>query len=194
MRILLLFLCVTGISISHLSCTRKGEGDPLISLRSRKARLDGKWKIVSGKGTYEMSQINYPWIYDGNTLIYSSSSVPDQRVSLVVEFGKDGKYEWTRVEEIPTSGGLTTIVETGNWNFKTGKDDSRRKEEIVLEPEHVFPTINLVQQPHERVFELHTLRNNKVVLKRSFFTFNYLGYNPSDRVNTEEWTLEPVND
>jgi hypothetical protein len=189
-----LFVLLALIFVVPVSCTRKGEGDPLISLRSRKARLDGKWKIVSGKGTYEINQANYPWIYDGNTLMYSSSTVSDQKVSHVIEFGKDGRYEWTRVEEMPTSGGLTTIVETGKWNFKSGKDDSRRKEEIVLEPEHVFPSINSIVLPHESVFELHTLRNNKVVLKRSFPTFNYSGYYPSDRVNTEEWTLEPAND
>lgn len=182
------------ISIVPVSCMRKGEGDPLISLRSRKARLDGKWKIVSGKGTYEISQVNYPWIYDGNKMIYSSSSVSDQTVSHEVEFGKDGRYEWTRLQEIPLSGGLTTIIETGKWNFKSGKDDSKRKEEIVLEPERVFPTIFSIDRPHERVFELHTLRNNKVVLKRSFATFNYMGYDPSDLANNEEWTLEPAND
>jgi hypothetical protein len=192
MRTILVLIAAVFI-IAPVSCTRKGDGDPLISLRSRKARLDGKWKIVSGKGSTEINQTNQAWLYDGTTQIYSSGNVTDYVVTHNVEFGKDGRYEWKKVEEIPVSGGLSTIIETGTWNFKSGKDDTKRKELIVLQPEHVFPFVSGSTFPLERVFELHTLRNDKVVMKRSFASFNYNGYDPTALVNSEEWTLEPDN-
>ncbi|MGL5888750.1 MAG: hypothetical protein ACRC3B_02625 [Bacteroidia bacterium] len=184
---------VSALLITPFGCTRKGDGDPLVSLRTRKARLDGVWKIVSGKGSYRINSTDEAWTYDGSSFIYSSGNIQTPGQSNKVEFGKDGHYEWTTLINMPNSGGPMTIVETGRWNFKTGKDDSKRKEEIILQPEHVFPYPQNGQLPFERVFELQTLRNEKVVLKRSYAIFNYQGYDPLALVNNEEWTLEPDN-
>jgi hypothetical protein len=191
MRYLLLILSVF-IFWSESGCTRKGEGDPLISLRSRKARLDGEWKIVSGTGAQQINQTVEPWTFNGTVMTYTSGNQNPVTVSYQVEFRKDGIYTWTQQSENTWSGGTSTTVETGRWNFKLGKDDSKRKEEIVLQPENIFPSYYYSQLPYERVFELHTLRNDKVVMKRSYPEFSGAGYDLNNPVNKEEWTLEPL--
>ncbi|MCU0433866.1 MAG: hypothetical protein MUC87_10465 [Bacteroidia bacterium] len=191
MRYFILILSVF-ILWPESGCTRKGEGDPLISLRTRKARLDGEWKIVSGTGAYQINQTVEPWAFNGTVMTFTSGNQNSVTVSYQVEFRKDGIYTWTQQSENTWSGGTSTTVETGRWNFKSGKDDSKRKEEIVLQPENVFPSYYSSQLPYERVFELHTLRNDKVVMKRSYPQFSAAGYDLNNPVNKEEWTLEPL--
>jgi hypothetical protein len=52
-KIVALLLTVVVMSTLFEGCTRKGEEDPFISLRSRKARMTGLWTVSSFTGNYK---------------------------------------------------------------------------------------------------------------------------------------------
>ena len=59
-RIVALFILATFILVG----CKKGENDPLISLKTRKSRLSGEWKMSFAE--YSINDTTYS--YDGTTL------------------------------------------------------------------------------------------------------------------------------
>lgn len=55
-KLLLIFVILTGTILP--SC-RKGEGDPFLTLRSRKARITGEWKMDSRTSSYTYNNIRF---------------------------------------------------------------------------------------------------------------------------------------
>lgn len=111
-RCLPFFLVLIAIAITN-SC-RKGEGDPWFSLRSRKARLAGEWKLNEGYENYHLPTGNVQFEYSNNQAIVDNINYPYEETLV---FEKDGTYKWKKDE----NGKLTT--EEGSWEFGRKNDN-----------------------------------------------------------------------
>lgn len=127
------------------SCLKKGEEDPFISLRTRKVRITGEWKvtkyIVNGTDAlnYSSSSTYYSSSCQSNYTITSSSAS-----TMKMEFEKDDDFEmfytysssskYDYVSEIYcsdyTSQGFTyNGTSFGKWEF----DDGKKELEITVD-------------------------------------------------------------
>lgn len=105
---------VAVLTLTFLAACKKGENDPFLSLRSRNARITGKWKLIK----QESSTTD---VFGGVTEVYSdnfdganmTSTDPGGSTtysySQTIEIEKDGKYTMTRVQN------GTTYTNQGNW-------------------------------------------------------------------------------
>lgn len=122
---------------------KKGEDDPFISFRSRKARVAGEWKLTKGTSTgistshgTNPTTTSYTENYTESTYSYFSNSGSQTGThSFAIEFKKDGTY--TSVQNMSTAGTGTivnniTINTSGVWNFTGRVGDYKEKEQIVL--------------------------------------------------------------
>jgi hypothetical protein len=129
MKKVLLAIIIGIFVISGFQSCKKGENDPLLSLRSRKARLVGEWALKSGQLSivyYDGTTRNYT--YDGVTRIETSSTPGTITYTENVTINKDGTYQW--VENIGTS----TLTEEGFWSFgrKSKELDLKNKEAVFF--------------------------------------------------------------
>ncbi len=125
--------------ITFSGCTKKGEDDPFLSMRSRTSRLAGEWTLSEYEITY--TENNSTWgtytsktVYNGATYSRTytqdgNSSTSDPVIyseSLTIE--KDGTWQHSSVEEGEISGS------TGNWMWASkNKDlDLKDKEAVIL--------------------------------------------------------------
>jgi hypothetical protein len=114
------------------SC-KKGENDPFISLRSRKARIVGEWKLQKG---FEKTTGAYPEaiVYGETTGTKTDDSgTKNFTYSKEYTFKNDGNYSYTYTEKM--DGDTATIEKVeGRWTFmarnKPGK--IKDKESILL--------------------------------------------------------------
>jgi len=134
-KIILLVL----IAISAFSC-KKGENDPFISLKSRKARLVGEWKLVEGSTSVVSSTGTDTYTFDGTLMTSVESGVTTtEPYSETYTFEKDGTYKYSD----NTNNGEDTHDESGAWTFgaKSAELDVKAKETIMLH-EQSYSAIN----------------------------------------------------
>jgi hypothetical protein len=138
---ILLFTLAAGLLMTLPGCLKKGEDDPAISLRTRKARLTGTWKIQSG--TEEMRNFYFatsPQRINKHTTTYSSTSYTQIReadktdpstetgsLSYEFEFMKDGGFTSTMVKN-----NHIWVIRSGIWNFTSGVGKHKNKDQIVI--------------------------------------------------------------
>lgn len=147
----LLVLSIAALAlVANLSSCKKGENDPFLSLKSRKARLTGEWTVTKIEGTSSDKNSSFPiadvtstTTYDGTTETTTTTTVmgtdtDTETYTLSFVFDKDGTYTQTKVE------GTTTEVETGNWIFlgKNKTAEIANKEAIQLNPTSTSSTTN----------------------------------------------------
>jgi hypothetical protein len=131
-KTLMAVLMIALFAMPTLNSCRKGEEDPLLSLRSRKARLAGEWTLVSGSETYTYSSgavsYTYTTTYNGTTATYTGggSSSSTSPYTEVIEFAKDNTFKATVTDD-----GDILVVE-GFWSFLEGWDEIKDKEAIVI--------------------------------------------------------------
>lgn len=127
-KVALAALMIAGVSLE--SC-KKGEGDPFLSLKSRKARVAGEWTVSAGEGKDVSSSITSTWTYNGTvkTTTVGSASAED-KFTETYEFEKDGKFTYKHVDNNGST--ATTDTWTGTWNFTGGVGDVKNKSQIVL--------------------------------------------------------------
>lgn len=137
---------------------KKGEGDPAISLKSRKSRVAGEWTVSNMSSKWSNTSGN-PAVtssgtetFDGTNVVTTNTSggttvtspvAPDTHTrTWTVTFEKDGTYK-TSIVDVETSsftsGGTTytatsttTEEESGTWTFEGGTGDSKKKEYIAM--------------------------------------------------------------
>jgi hypothetical protein len=154
------------------SSCRKGEDDPLISFRSRKARVAGNWKVTHLKNTFISYGLNntYTTVYetDGssytNTISNSnpvSSQTTTGTVSKEYTFEKKGNYS-----VLETRDGIA-ITYSGVWNFTSGVGDVKNKSQITLYQqlswESDSSSMSNTGNYFDKTYYLKELRNKKMV-------------------------------
>lgn len=115
------------------SC-RKGAEDPAISLRSRKARLVGDWKLTKGTMTSTSQNGNITTTtYDGTNETTGSSSSP---YTMTISFMKDGTYKavTTSTQSNSFYTAVTTQETTGTWDFNSGIGEVKAKTIVSMHP------------------------------------------------------------
>jgi len=170
--VLSLYLMVTFVLFN--GCKR-GEDDPFISFRSRKARVTGKWKMTSIKRTYNETDIFgfKTVIFTGNGSTYTrteqNSSGPDFSKTGIftyeITFKKDGSYK----AQINWDGDIGNIE--GKWNFTGGVGDMKDKSQITLyETSYKETDYTSTSTGHyfNDTYDLKELRNNKMVWYRKY--------------------------
>lgn len=127
MKKILFKVAILAVVISGIQSCKKGEDDPFLSLRSRKARLSGEWKLTSySYKEYTDGMENFSETYDGVYMHTVNGYFP---FSQEFEFKKDGSYEIKTVYDGYPSN------EKGNWVFmgKNKEADIEKKEYIFLD-------------------------------------------------------------
>ncbi len=150
-KLILGVLAIGLVASSSLTSCKKGENDPFLSLRSRKARVAGEWTIKTGSQTDSFTS-------GGNTTS-SVSTVSETTLTVVdnssgtsvtyvynigefsMTFEKDGTFKSTTTLTLASIDGTavsgqtaSTESKTGHWTF-LGKDkdgDYKNKERIVM--------------------------------------------------------------
>lgn len=129
-KVALAALMIAGVSLE--SC-KKGENDPFLSLRSRKARVTGDWTVKKGEGTRTSGSTTTTWTFDGATYTQTqgSNSVSTSE-TITMNFEKDGTYKMVTTITDASVNYTDVTTETGTWNF-TGKiGDDKNKDHIVM--------------------------------------------------------------
>src|SRR6185436_4431068 len=67
MKSAILRVFVLTMLVFFFGC-KKGEEDPRISLRTRKARLAGEWRLKNGSASYTIDNYNENYLFDGTRL------------------------------------------------------------------------------------------------------------------------------
>lgn len=139
-KIALLTLAAFLIAGAVSSC-KKGEDDPFLSIRSRKARLAGEWTLTKMEGKKTTSSGGISTVITKNftgsalttvtavTVMGTTVSSSDTTVfSQAYTFEKNGTYSRTDTGE----DGITSIE--GTWIFagKSKKNELKKKEAILL--------------------------------------------------------------
>ncbi|MCE3226283.1 MAG: hypothetical protein K0S32_834 [Bacteroidetes bacterium] len=123
-------------SLIFTTC-KKGPDDPQISLRTRKARVVGEWRMKSGTASITLEETGEPPFnqahqFDGsNSTINQTESgnvayIYKSTYILSVKFNSDGTFE---MNEAYIGKPLTA---TGHWNFGGRVGDVKNKEEIIM--------------------------------------------------------------
>ncbi|HNW99159.1 MAG TPA: hypothetical protein PKK00_12185 [Bacteroidales bacterium] len=124
-KIALLMLLAAVIILP--SC-KKGENDPFLSLKTRKARITGEWELKEGTITGVNSGTTWTRTFNGTTCTLTSGSFNStapytQKITIV----KDGTYKI----DINDDGDLST--EEGDWYFgRKNKDLDVKTKEVVV--------------------------------------------------------------
>lgn len=117
--------------VLFLSECKKAEGETKMSLRTRKNRLTGEWRLTKGNASYTTTDgYNESITFDGSNLTRNVTSyypiVYTGKYSLNLNIMKDGTFSFkeTRTGE--------TLEASGTWNFNTGVGGAKRKEKVVF--------------------------------------------------------------
>lgn len=119
-----LFLISIIIVFAFPSC-KKGENDPFLSLRSRKARLTGEWELKAGTLTFTDISGSWTTTYNGTTATSPSGTyLYTEKWSIK----KDGSFELTNNFD----GDISTTK--GYWSFgdKVKGMDLKNKESVIF--------------------------------------------------------------
>jgi len=166
------------LSVFSLVSCKKGEDDPGITFRSRKARIVNDWQLKSGTvmiktfppvgGSFQ-TNINYN---EGGFYNVSSTNGATQKGNYEIELSmfKDGRFT---KEHNETPEGMTrgTSTEEGTWHFAGGGGNEKKRELLTLYKEKsTFISQNTtmttsINYNGGNLFRIERLANNELVLK-----------------------------
>lgn len=117
-----------------LGC-KKGDNDPVFSIKSRKARLTGEWTVKSAVWSVN----DTTWTLVDSTLTMNDGVTEETRkAKIILAYTNLGDYtheeEITYPEDYPDSslaGNTCATVESGAWNFTGGAGDTRTKSQLL---------------------------------------------------------------
>jgi hypothetical protein len=129
MKKTLLVLLVVAMAIPAFQSCKKGDNDPLISFRSRKARLVGEWTLREGNVTEtDINGTIYNTIFDGSlqTLTVNANAPIVEPYTDKVTINKDGSYKKETTDD------SNIIISEGVWYFgKKNKELDIKDKETV---------------------------------------------------------------
>lgn len=153
------------VGVTAVSSCKKGENDPFLSLRSRKARVTGEWKLTKGTIT-ETDNSGGATNTDVTTYTETTSSsggvTTQYTETLTIE--KDNTFEVVIVEN-----GLTSTIR-GNWYFsgKVKDEDLKKKEAIVFsETQYINPggSTQYTGLYADQILLMDQLKNKELIFK-----------------------------
>jgi hypothetical protein len=176
-RLLLMLFSLYILLINFTSC-KKGENDPAISLRSRKARLVGDWKLKEGIETitYSTGEVETS-TYNGSVKVLVKTGEPTETTvyNAEINFRKDGYYTMTTTDDDELR------VIDGNWYFGTKNKnlDVKNKETLYLITEkytysnsggtpHVIEMTGTYALSFPTVWQIDRLSNKELVILTDF--------------------------
>lgn len=154
----LIILSIAAVALAaNLSSCKKGENDPFLSMKSRRARVAGEWTVTKQEGTSTSTSYNSgggfttttvtngTTTYNGTTYTSTSSSSTTSSggggaitssntntdiYTTAYTFEKDGTFKMETVYTSPSS----TEVYNGTWAFvgKSKKAELKNKEAIEV--------------------------------------------------------------
>lgn len=135
-----IILILTGAILSSAlleGCLKKGENDPFISLKSRRARVAGEWKMTKYEITITDSDQSGTdtYVYSGNGSIMNLSvngvSLPAFTYTMDLSMDKSGAFTQTITDA--TYGTPQTSIDKGQWYFAgKNKDLELKNKEAVI--------------------------------------------------------------
>lgn len=127
-------LSLALVAVGTFAGCKKGENDPGISLKSRKSRLTGEWKLTKGeaKSTSGGNTTTVTFTETSATQV-SGGTTTNFTYSMEYKFEKDGTYTLNEVATYP-GGSPETTKEVGRWAFIGGNKsaDYKNKEALLL--------------------------------------------------------------
>lgn len=117
-----------------LESCKKGEDDPFLSLRSRKSRVAGEWKLKKGLLTVQSEKAGAStheiYEYADDKLNYTNQTQGSRADGILhqlkLSFDKKGKF---RLDE-DVAGTVTEL--SGEWDFEKGTGEGKNKENINM--------------------------------------------------------------
>ena len=156
------------ISLMVFSECKKGEDDPKISLRTRKARLAGEWRLVSGSASMTTDGYNEAYVFDGSNVKYTTTLYYPVSAKYVLNLTilKDGTF--TFKEFLFGS----TLEASGTWNFNAGVGKTKKKEQVNFSIDDVQSGYTYGYNLFNRyevsfVYTIRELRNKRLVINSS---------------------------
>ena len=165
------FALIAIVGLTAVTGCKKGENDPFLSLKSRKARISGEWKLSSGTLTDSYSgpggSSTTLTNYTGTSVTYSGSGSTSTALyteELTIE--KDGTYEVVIIED----GDRSTIK--GNWFFsgKVKDADIKKKEAIIFSETQyssAFGTSTYTGLYGDQILLIDQLKSKEIIFKGS---------------------------
>jgi hypothetical protein len=185
-------MAVLVLSAGVFTGCRKGEDDPWLTLRSRKARLTGKWNITSGKVSKgqmymapnsQMISGTFDEIYSGSVVQQINrfswngmDSVRDVQGTFegTVEIFRDGTYKMNMVKRVAVTATDTTKITSGAytegyWTLTGGTNDTRKREQLMLQEVKNAPiggvaTVNDNPVP-SALYNIRQLKHKEIVVE-----------------------------
>ncbi len=189
-----MLLIVTVISVTFSGC-KKGEDDPFLSLRSRKARVVGDWKVISYKYTDvsvspTLGTTTYTTVMNGSTYTTTQTDVSGTTTSTGTwtseyKFDKKGEFTWTDNRDAD----LYSV--SGTWNFTSGVGELKNKSQLTLYGQSITGGGNSSTYTGNYVdiaYDIQELRNKKMVWVMKISNTESSG---SSYTSEEEIVLEP---
>lgn len=189
----IMLVALTISSVSFVGC-KKGEGDPFLSLSSRKARLAGEWKVTKGEGT-ETNTIGSitsttTMTYDGTTETETTgSSTSTSKYTQDYTFEKDGSFTSVYTDNDASPAQVTTT--SGKWNFTGGVGEAKNKSAVIMYIESVTQGSSTASYTGDDrptvIMEIYQLKGKEII-------FHELGTSSMTGAGStidKKWTLEP---
>ncbi len=177
----LLLICGTAFN----AC-KKNEDDPLISFRSRKARVAGEWKVETGTVKYGPEGNETLYVITGNTAkVETNCCIGSGTSSINFSFEKDGKAS----NSINLGGYVSKWA--GTWNFTGGIGEVKKKDQIVVTTtsfDDGTATTTYTGNQVTFTYDIDELRHKKLRMHMSYKRKDSNGDNYS---YYESWTLIP---
>jgi len=134
-KIAFMILVVAFAMPAFQSC-KKGENDPFLSIKSRKARLKGVWNLSARSETRTQAQTGVSttsvYTFNGTMMTVMSGGASNSYIySEKITFNTDGTF--TKEETSSSSGSTSNITIKGNWWFgKNNKEADYKNGEVVV--------------------------------------------------------------
>jgi hypothetical protein len=167
MKRLLLVLLVAVFAIPTFQSCKKGENDPSISLRSRKARLVAEWELKEGSITTVNGGTTVIYTFNGTTM--TSSLGGSVNYTQTCEIVKDGTFKLTILDDGDSR------VDEGQWYFLEGNKDKELKSKEAVAfvvtkrtdtPAGGSPNISTyVSISPDYMWQLDELKNKEIIVK-----------------------------
>ena len=126
MKRIFIILFIGIFIIPSINSCKKGDGDPVISFKSRDARLCQTWVLTKIEGNKVSSGITTTISYDGTNFsaVKSNNTSETGTGTFEITFNKEGTLDYTEAF-LPTGGVADNGSGTGNWVWAgSGKNKS----------------------------------------------------------------------